>query len=199
MKPSEICRHAERCTRDHQVLCFPAHPPDAQYLRPAHDWIISEDLAAQLPVSSPCFTAPSRRTRTCQWNSHVVRCNKKKSLYRVQPYFLDEIAMWTVTEWMNGLERISMRWIRYLSLFLLCGRRKSVGLRFRDSVSNDLWVVKNHHAPNRAATNSLKFQLLPKNCYFIESERLKRSFCGQFHLLAIQMRVLDFRKSWDQG
>ena len=40
------------------------------------------------------------------------------------------------------------------------------------------------------APSTLKFQLLPKNCCSIVNELLKRSFCGQFCLLWIQVRIL---------
>ena len=61
-----------------------------------------------------------------------------------------------------------------------------------------LCVVKNYHAPDGAAISSLKSQLFPKSCCFRESELLKRSFCKQFDLLCVRMRIFCFRKSWDQ-
>ena len=77
----------------------------------------------------------------------------------------------------------NMHWVGWLSLLLLCARPKSVCLRFEASVPNNLCVVKNLQAPDNAARNGPKFQLLPRNCCSMESRLLKRSFCEQFHLL----------------
>ena len=59
-----------------------------------------------------------------------------------------------------------MLWLVSLSLFLWYAWQKS------GSVSSNLWVaiVKNHHAPDKAATNSAKFQLLPETCCSLERD-----------------------------